>query len=72
MHLAGQRIPIFEAWERWENRLLPSFHELCAGNTLSATSSPRLYMEPSPAKLEELTQDASFPQVTAELLVPGD
>lgn len=72
MHFAGQRFPIFEAQERLENLLLPSFYELCAGNTLSATSSPGLHTEPGPAKPKELTQDASFLQVMAELLVPGD
>lgn len=72
MHLAGQGIPIFEAWERWQNMILPSFYELCARNLLSATSSPLLCLEPDPAKPKDLSQNASCLQVTAELLVPGD
>lgn len=68
---ARQRIPIFEARERWKNMLLPSFYELCASNTLSATSSPWLCTETDPAKPKEYTQDASFLQVMSELLIPG-
>lgn len=69
MCLAGQRIPIFEAWERWENMLLPSFYELCTSclplPPHHCAKSKKLNLGPSRPK--ELVQDASFLQVIAEL-----
>lgn len=69
MCLEGQRIPIFEAWERWENMLLPSFYELCTSHLPlpphHCAKSKELKFGPSRPK--ELIQVASFLQVMAEL-----